>query len=50
MELSGVVLRADAAGMKLKANSSQKGVSNRRLAHSTATVMPLWLMFPPTDT
>jgi hypothetical protein len=50
MELSGVVLSADAAAMQIQANSSEKGVSNGGLVHCTATVMPFWLMFPPMDT
>ena len=37
-------------GHEIQANSSEKGVSNRWLVHSTDTVMPLWLMLPPIDT
>ena len=50
MELSGVVLSEGAADMQIQASSSEKRVSNGCLVHCTATVMPLWLMFPPTDT
>jgi hypothetical protein len=50
MELSGVDLSEDAAGMQIQATSSEKGVSNGGLVHCTATMTPLWLTFPPIDT